>query len=472
MKIKQIVNDSEAPKIVKTDIGPQNGQNKCPQCGATDISVNTKTGKLRCNFCRHEFEPEKIQGMETDISKIEGEIMGSGTQDIGENTQNVMTLKCSSCGAEVVIDTSESTTARCHWCRNMLSVNQQVPNGAIPDVVLPFKITKEEAKEQIEKFVREREIYANPKFIKNLTTDNIKGVYFPYMIVDINSHINFLGRGERTVREYKKEYIDMRGHENSRTCYDVDLYEVKRDFDLTIEGLTVESSSDKLSKKSNKTNNIINSIMPFDIENSVKYNANYLKGYTSEKRDVNVDELRPLIDTQSKDIVKLSTYEVSREYDRGIKWRKEQFEVKGKQWKTAYLPVWLYSYQEKIGKKNSVLHYVAVNARTKETMGSVPISWPRLIVASLVYPILGLIVKKMMPPEYDIWVKIGFLVCGVALFYYTYLDYRNLNARHYYETETKKKIINLKKEDRLIKHRKGISNPRMVGANNTLKKRK
>ena len=472
MKIKQIVNDSEAPKIVKTDIGPQNGQNKCPQCGATDISVNTKTGKLRCNFCRHEFEPEKIQGMETDISKIEGEIMGSGTQDIGENTQNVMTLKCSSCGAEVVIDTSESTTARCHWCRNMLSVNQQVPNGAIPDVVLPFKITKEEAKEQIEKFVREREIYANPKFIKNLTTDNIKGVYFPYMIVDINSHINFLGRGERTVREYKKEYIDMRGHENSRTCYDVDLYEVKRDFDLTIEGLTVESSSDKLSKKSNKTNNIINSIMPFDIENSVKYNANYLKGYTSEKRDVNVDELRPLIDTQSKDIVKLSTYEVSREYDRGIKWRKEQFEVKGKQWKTAYLPVWLYSYQEKIGKKNSVLHYVAVNARTKETMGSVPISWPRLIVASLVYPILGLIVKKMMPPEYDIWVKIGFLVCGVALFYYTYLDYRNLNARHYYETETKKNIFNLEKEDKFIKHRKGISNPRMVGANNTLKKRK
>lgn len=33
-----------------------NGQIKCPKCGATDIQTNTKTGKLRCNFCRHEFE--------------------------------------------------------------------------------------------------------------------------------------------------------------------------------------------------------------------------------------------------------------------------------------------------------------------------------------------------------------------------------------------------------------------------------
>lgn len=40
-------------RVVKTDAEAKNGQNKCPKCGATDISVNSKTGKLRCNFCRH-----------------------------------------------------------------------------------------------------------------------------------------------------------------------------------------------------------------------------------------------------------------------------------------------------------------------------------------------------------------------------------------------------------------------------------
>ena len=462
MAINQILNDSEAPKIVKTDIGSKDGQNKCPQCGATDISVNAKTGKLRCNFCRHEFEPEKIQGMETDITKIKGEIMGSGTQDIGENTQNVMTLKCSSCGAEVIIDTSESTTARCHWCRNILSVNQQIPNGAIPDVVLPFNLTKAEAKEQIENFVGKRKFFAHPKFRKEFTTDNIMGVYFPYMVVDINSHARFSGRGECTVKEYIKKHVDSNGRESSQTYYDADLYEIERDFDLTIEGLTVESSSDKLNKQSNKTNNIINSIMPFDVENSVKYNANYLKGYTSERRDVNIDELRPLIDMQSKDIAKVAANEVSEEYDRGINWKSEQLEMKGKQWKTAYLPVWLYSYQQKKGKKDSTVHYVAVNARTKETMGSVPIYWPKLFAISFGLAIFVFLTQKKVPVEYEM----TFLVIGIIFFVVMYLKYRNLDARHYHETETKKKIFNLKKEDSFIEHRKDLSNSKMIGANN------
>ena len=70
------------PKVVKTDEGAKDGQNKCPKCGATDISLNVKNGKLRCNFCRHEFEPNKFDAMEKDISKLEGEIVGSGAQDI------------------------------------------------------------------------------------------------------------------------------------------------------------------------------------------------------------------------------------------------------------------------------------------------------------------------------------------------------------------------------------------------------
>lgn len=458
MAINQLL-DNNGAKIVKTDVGSIDGQNKCPQCGATDISVNAKTGKLRCNFCRHEFEPERIQGMETDISKLEGEIMGSGTQDIVLDTQNVITFKCSSCGAEVVIDTSESTQARCHWCRNTLSVNQQIPNGTIPDVVLPFKLTKAQAKEEIEKFVEKRKFFAHPKFKEEFTTDNIMGVYFPYMVVDINSHAHFKGHGEHEVRRY------TRGSGNNReTYYDADLYEVERDFDLTIEGLSVESSSDKLNKNaSNKTNNVINAIMPFDTENCVKYNANYLKGYTSEKRDTNIDELRPLVDKQSKDIARFAINETLEEYDRGVNWQVEKLDVKGKQWKTAYLPVWLYSYQQIKNGNESVLHYVAVNARTKETMGSVPIHMPKLLGVSAGIEVLGWFATLLMDFKYE-WL---FLLSGFIYFFVMYLKYRNSNARHQHETETKNKIFNIKKVDNLIKHQKGLSHSRMIGANNT-----
>ena len=459
MAVNQLLNNNDEPKIVQTDADSKDGQNKCPQCGSTDISVNAKTGRLRCNFCRHEFEPEKIQGMETDLTNLQGEIMGSGTQDIVADTQDVMTFKCSSCGAEVVIDTSESTQARCHWCRNTLSVNQQIPNGAIPDVVLPFNLTKAEAKQQIESFVGKRKFFAHPKFREEFTTDNIMGVYFPYMVVDINSHARFAGHGEHEVRRYTRGSGD-----NRKTYYDADLYEVEREFDLTIDGLTVESSSDKLQKNSSKTNNVINAIMPFDIENAVKYNANYLKGYSSEKRDTNIDQLRPLVDAQSKDIARFAANDTLKEYDRGVNWQVEGLEVKGKQWKTAYLPVWLYSYQEKKGENNSLLHYVAVNARTKETMGSVPIHMPKLFGISALVELVGFI-AYMLASDFDY--RFIFLLAGIIYFFINYMRYRNSNARHHHETETKKKIFNLRKVDNLIKHEKGLSNSRMTGANNT-----
>lgn len=65
------------------------------------------------------------------------------------------------------------------------------------------------------------------------------------------------------------------------------------------------------------------------------------------------------------------------DYDRGVSWASQNVEIKGEQWESAYLPVWLYSYQQIKGDK-SILHYVAVNARTKETIGSVPIHMPKV----------------------------------------------------------------------------------------------
>ena len=451
--------NSDEPKVVKTDTGAKDGQNKCPKCGATDISTNSKTGKLRCNFCRHEFEPEKIEGLETDITKLEGEIIGSGTQDIQADAQNVVTLKCSSCGAEVVIDTSESTQARCHWCRNTLSINEQIPNGSIPDVVLPFNLTKAEAKEIIENFVGKRKFFAHPKFREEFTTNNIMGVYFPYMVVDVNSHARLIGQGEHEVRRYTRGSGD-----NRKTYYDADLYDVEREFDLTIEGLTVESSSDKLNKHaSDKTNNVINAIMPFDIENCVKYNANYLKGYTSEKRDTNIDDLRPIVDEQSKDIARFAANETLQHYDRGVRWSSEQLEAKGRQWKSAYLPVWLYSYQQVKNEDKKLLHYVAVNARTKETMGSVPIHMPKLLGVSALVEVLGWLATLLVDFEYE-----GlFFLSGIVYFIVNYMRYRNSNARHHHEKETKTKMFDLRKIDNLIKRQKGLSNSRMTGANNT-----
>ena len=400
--------------------------------------------------------------METDISNLQGDVFGSGTQDIAQDSGDVITLKCSSCGAEVVVDTKNSTQARCHWCRNVLSINSQVPNGAVPDTVLPFKLSKQEARESIEKFVGKRKFFAHPKFRQEFTTENIMGVYFPYMVVDMNTHADLRGEGEHEVRRYT-----VGSDEHKETYYDADLYAVEREFDLTFEGLTVESSLDKLDNSNkNKTNNIINSIMPFDTENCVKWDSNYLSGYTSEKRDTNIEQLKPIVEEQAKDIARFAANESLEFYDRGVRWDSERLDIKGQQWKSAYLPVWLYSYLQKKGDKD-VLHYVAVNARTKETMGSVPIHIPKLLLVSAIIEILcliGAILIDNSGPDRGY----GYFLLLIGIIYYIvkYNKYRNSGARHSHESETKRNLTNLRKVDTLIQRKKRLRNSRMDGANN------
>lgn len=437
-------------QVVQTDIGNKDGQNKCPKCGSTDILTRISTGKLKCQYCRYEFDPVKLDGMVEDISQLNGNVIASGASNIQASTNDVVTFKCESCGAEVVVDTANSTSARCHWCRSVLNVNQQIPNGSVPDVVLPFVVTKDDAKNCIENFVGKRKFFAHPKFKAEFKSDNVMGVYLPYMLVDVNGHAKFEGVAEHQTNRY---YVGS--DDNREVRYDADAYNVEREFDITINGLSIESSSDKLNKNdNNKTNNIINSIMPFDVENCVKYDANYLRGFTSEKRDINIDDLSDVVNKQAKDVAKFGAKESMSFYDRGACWTTEQFDIKGEQWKAAYLPVWLYSYLEVKGNKK-ILHYVAVNARTKETMGSVPIHMPLLFGISLLVEILGAVVMYLLDDFDYNWI---FLLSGFIYFFLIYMKYRNSDARHSYESETVKNITNLIQSDNLIEHRKGLKN--------------
>ena len=55
-------------------------------------------------------------------------------------------------------------------------------------------------------------------------------------------------------------------------------------------------------------------------------------------------------------------------------------DVHGTRWVAMYLSVWLYSYQQ---PGTGMLHYIAVNSRTGETMGSIPIQQWKLLMAAI-----------------------------------------------------------------------------------------
>lgn len=378
-----IRDELQAPDPVAIDTASKelkDGLNHCPKCGSTEIRQRAGTDQLVCLFCRHQWTAARVEeefGLGEGIGELKGTQVASGAQDISADAASLRTFKCSGCGAEVVVNTENAMTARCHWCRHVLGVNEQIDNGAVPDAVLPFHIQKDDAVARIRQFVGKRQMFALKAFKQEFAPENVLGVYLPYMVVDANASADVAGYGEVETRRY------TRGEgKDQKTYYDADVYQVRRHVDFTVDDLTMESNAARgnLDTQAN-TNNVINAILPFDTKNAVKWNASYLMGYSSEKRDRDVEQLRPRLEDQLLSIARAQVQSAVRGYDRGVRWEQEHLDVHGTRWVAMYLPVWLYSYQQ--GGKGGMLHYIAVNGRTGKTMGSVPVQQWKLITAAL-----------------------------------------------------------------------------------------
>lgn len=369
------------PTVVATGNGKADGLDKCPKCGSSDIAPIIGTDKLRCAFCHFEWEAanfDTTSGFNSPIAELTGTVVASGAGDIAAGASALVTVKCQGCGAEVVINTESTLQARCHWCRQLLSLNTQIPNGAVPDAVLPFKLSHDDAVALITKFAKKRWLFALGRFKREFVPANVVGVYMPYMVVDGNLHADLTGTGEIKTREWSE------GSDNNRTTYyDADVYEVVRRFDYTVDDLEVESSSSRADQNTKRnTNNVINAVLPFDTKSAVSFDAHYLGDFTSEKRDLNVQAMMPVVEDQMLSIARQKATDSAGQYDRGIRWDSEKLGVKGTRWVSVLLPIWLYSYFEKRPNGTEFLHYIAVNGRSGETMGSIPVSVPKLLLAA------------------------------------------------------------------------------------------
>lgn len=373
-----------APDPVAIDTSAEelkDGANRCPKCGATDIKQRPGTDLLICLYCRNEWHGQRVEeefGFGEGLDDLSGTIIASGAQNIAADVSSLMTYKCTGCGAEVTVNTESTMTARCHWCRHIFGVNEQVANGAVPDAVLPFHIKKDDAVARIRQFVDKRRMFALKEFKEQFTPENVVGVYMPYMIVDGKASADVAGQGEIETRRYTQGSGDKK-----KTYYDADVYQVERHVDFTVDDLPLESSDKRgnLDTGAN-TNNIINTILPFDTKNAVKWNASYLSGFSSEKRDRDIEHLRPRLEEQLLSIARCEVEASVARFDRGVRWEQERLDVHGTRWVAMYLPVWLYSYHQP-GRNGGMLHYIAVNGRTGETMGSVPVQQWKLLTAAI-----------------------------------------------------------------------------------------
>ena len=454
---------------------------RCSNCGGSDIKFDEESGKLKCMHCRSLIDGVMANGVD-DVSALKGKIISEGAQKITKrmiDSKLMVTLKCSSCGSEVVVNTDEVTSARCPWCRHVLSIKDKLPNGAVPDLILPFKVSHDEAVKEVRDFISKRRSLAKSDFVNSFKDDAVVGVYLPYMVIDMNVHAKMSGEGEIETRRYT-----VGSGDDQETRYDADLYQVSREFDLMVDDLTIEASANRLDQDTLvNTNNVINAIMPFDTENAVEWDPRYVRGYTCEKRDVNVEILDKFVKMQTEDIMRYRMYGAISQYNRGVRWDKMMLERKGVKWKTAYLPVWLYSYMDTNSDGQKILHYVAINGRTKEVVGSAPVEWGKVIAKIVAFPALvlllnvglGVLAKAGMKHIVVTEVAIGIGIFGLfwlpiaaIILLSKVKKYRNRSARHMYEKETRASVENVVSTDLFEKSLKGLSRSTMASRNDNL----
>ncbi len=351
-----------------------NGVDRCRSCGSSDIGFDGSW--LVCHYCHTRWNTAVLADelhLSEGIENLVGNVALVGAQGI--DTSSLVTVVCDGCGAAVTINSATTLSATCHWCRSTLSLNHPVDNGAIPDAILPFYVTSQDAAQRIAQYVNGRRTYASPSFLRDCARVSVQAVYLPYLVVD----------GKVTVRLDGQAWIDKgQAQGEGRLPHLAAEFAVTREIDLLVDDLVVEARSTNSRLRAAKSaTNIINAIQPFDVANAVRFDANYItEGVAFERRDMDVNAALSYACDGFATIARSEANPTITQYTGGVRWESEQIVIAGTRWVSMLLPVWLFAYPERTSA-GPMMHYIAVNGRTGETEGSIPLNAPRAAGASI-----------------------------------------------------------------------------------------
>ena len=108
---------------------------------------------------------------------------------------------CPSCGAPLEI-TEQSTSGKCNYCGTYLVFDDHLKDEYLPNLVLPFKIAKNNVRDLINDNFGKR-IFVPDNFLNYKSLEKIEGVYVPFYLYDYLSHctLEAVGIKDRSWRQ-------------------------------------------------------------------------------------------------------------------------------------------------------------------------------------------------------------------------------------------------------------------------------
>ena len=326
-------------------------ENRCPSCKAS-IKFNPKLGKWKCDYCGSEFTLEEMQKHTDNAS---GEKKNRKDAKVEDDNIEYVEYHCESCGAEIIAD-SETAATFCVYCGNTAILQSKLSGKFSPDLVIPFKNTKEDAITAFKGLSKGRPLM--PKNFNNeQNIEKIRGIYIPFWLFDINNS------GEIEMSATTVETWRIGDTRYTKTNY----YRV-------IRGGTMDYIKVPIDGSTRFDNAIMNTIEPFDYNELVKYNHAYLSGFYAEKYDQDAKD----VFAEAADRSINSTKEVFKNDTRMYATKtivKDSVIAKENTRYYAMLPVWMVNVKYK-----DKMYIFAMNGQTGEFIGNIPLDVGKAIL--------------------------------------------------------------------------------------------
>ena len=147
----------------------------CPQCGAP-AEFNIVRQQYLCEYCGGKFECSIAQKEKTGFRKLRGEALKDSVKQY-----RLFRASCSGCGATVVFEENEALS-NCAFCGRSLVREEYLSAEGMPESVIPFGITDEEARDRLAAWCADNRGKPEAKKLLPLLPE-LRGFYLPYEMV-------------------------------------------------------------------------------------------------------------------------------------------------------------------------------------------------------------------------------------------------------------------------------------------------
>jgi len=358
---------------------------KCPNCAA-NLFFEASSGKLECAYCGASFDPasfesvveeltaeakpkEKAPEAESEVSQpeqtqtVKAEEKGDPEEYFKEDKEDTQQFVCKSC-AGVVISSANTSASFCPFCGSPALIGDRLTGEFKPEFLIPFKYSKQQAENALLKWCKGGR-WTPLKFVSKENIEKLTGLYVPFWLFDVDYEMDITS-------ETRKDSVVHSGNKTTTT---------QRFYSVQNQG-TYMWRKIPFDGETRIDDSLMEAIEPFNYDQLIPFDYDYLPGFFADKYDQDVEALRARAMKRVRQYQGAKFKELTRKYD-NVKVKEDKSKISDLQAHYALLPVWFLQYKY-LGKQ----YYFAMNGQTGEVAGIRPVSIVKRFVMFFILLIL------------------------------------------------------------------------------------